>query len=262
VAADFIATKSQTDIIADVIAVKMKFTGIARTILELLLIGLIILLWLRPSARAQSWKSQVITSVPVRQKLVALTYDDGPSPDFTPKILAQLKQHHIKATFFMVGKNMEAYPEIVKQVIAQGHAIGNHTYDHPRDIEAALPEQVIRELEKCEIRIEQFTGKRTHLFRPPRGLVNGTVVNIAIEEGYKTVLWTVSADHHDAPTPELMAKRVLQRIKPGAIILAHDGSFPSRIKDVEATPLIIQELTRQGYKFVTLPELLKAAELN
>jgi peptidoglycan-N-acetylglucosamine deacetylase len=238
----------------------MKTTVILQAVFEVILVGLIVMLWLRPPAIAKSWRSDVIAYVPVKQKLVALTYDDGPNPDFTPKILAYLKHYQVKATFFMVGKYMEEYPEIVKEVIAQGNVIGNHTYDHPHDIEADLPDQVIRELEKCETLIEHFTGKRTHLFRPPLGRVDGTVVNIAVEEGYETILWTVSADHHDAPTPELMAQRVLKRVKPGAIILAHDGSFPSRIKDVEATPLIIEELKRQGYQFVTVPELLLAAE--
>lgn len=238
----------------------MKTSGLLRIIFELILIGLVAALWLRPAARAQSWRADVIAYVPVKQKLVALTFDDGPHPDFTPRILAHLKHHRVKATFFMVGKKMEAYPEIVKEVVAQGHVIGNHTYDHPHNIEGDSPAEIIRELEKCEELIERFTGKRTLLFRPPLGRVDGTVVTIAAEEGYQTILWTVCADHHDAPTPELMAQRVLKGVRPGAIILAHDGSFPSRIKDVEATPLIIEELKRRGYQFVTVPELLEAGE--
>jgi peptidoglycan/xylan/chitin deacetylase (PgdA/CDA1 family) len=104
-----------------------------------------------------------------------------------------------------------------------------------------------------------MTGRRAHLFRPPRGLVDGTVFTIAEEEGYTTILWTVCADHHDAPTPELMAERVLKHIRPGGIVLAHDGRVCTRWKDVKATPIIIRELKRQGYRFVTIPELLRLA---
>ncbi|NCO90617.1 MAG: hypothetical protein COZ06_25185 [Armatimonadetes bacterium CG_4_10_14_3_um_filter_66_18] len=104
-----------------------------------------------------------------------------------------------------------------------------------------------------------MSGKRTHLFRPPRGLIDATVFTIAAEQGYQTILWTVCADHHDAPTPEDMAQRVLQRLRPGAIILAHDGRSPARAKDVTATRLIIAELAERGYRFVTVPELLKIA---
>ncbi len=169
-----------------------------------------------------------------------------------------LDKHQVKATFFMIGERMEKYPEIVKEAVAQGHAVGNHTYSHPHDLESLTSDQVIRELDDCEQVIERMVGHRTHLFRPPRGLLNGTVLRIAKDERYRTILWTVSADHHDAPTPEAMAARVLKHAQPGAIILAHDGTFASRINDVRATPLIIEELKRQGYRFVTVPELLEA----
>lgn len=204
-----------------------------------------------------AWKSKILYKLPTDEKVVALTFDDGPHPKFTPEILDILDKHHIKATFFMVGKEMVKYPAIVSEVARRGHAIGNHTYSHPHNIELDTRAQVVRELEKCEQIIERLTGTRTHLFRPPRGLMDGTVFSVANEEGYQIVLWTVSADHHDAPTPQLMAKRVLQHIRPGGIILAHDGMFCTRRKDVEATSLIIKELTRQGYKFVTIPELIK-----
>ncbi len=105
-----------------------------------------------------------------------------------------------------------------------------------------------------------MTGKRAHLFRPPRGMFDGSVISIAGEEGYKTILWSICADHHDAPTPEMMAQRVLKHVGPGSIILAHDGSFNSRWKDVVATGLIIEGLKKRGYKFATVPELLSMGD--
>lgn len=242
----------------------MKRIGGFRTIFELVLIALLVMPLIRPAKHnvvhrakhEQLWRGKVVYSIPTQQKLVALTFDDGPDPRFTPQILDELEKKRVRATFFMVGQEMEKHPDIVKRAISQGNVIANHTYTHPHDIEADTRAQTIRELEKCEETIESFTGKRAHLFRPPRGLVDGSVFQIAEDEGYKTTLWTVCADHHDAPTPELMAKRVLDHIRPGAIILVHDGRLNSRWKDVKATPLIIDELTRRGYRFVTLPELM------
>ena len=237
----------------------MKPLRLLRILLELALLALVVLLLARPVSREVRWRQSIVYRVPTHEKVVALTFDDGPHPQFTPKVLALLDKYGVKATFFMVGKHMEKYPEIVKEVFARGHVIANHTYTHPHDIEADTRSQVKRELERCERVIERLTGKRAHLFRPPRGLVDSTVFMVAEDEGYRTILWTVSADHHDAPTPKLMAQRVLDHIRPGGIILAHDGTFCTRWKDVAATPLIIEELRRQGYRFVTIPELLERA---
>jgi peptidoglycan/xylan/chitin deacetylase (PgdA/CDA1 family) len=237
----------------------MKRWDIIRTIFEVVLIIIIIVMTAWNPAKPMAkffWYENVVHRVPTTEKVVAITYDDGPHPVFTPQILDILDKYHVKATFFMIGSQMERYPGIVKEVLKRGHVIANHTYTHPRNIEADTAPQIIRELELCEQVIERMTGRRACLFRPPRGLVDSTVFTIAQEEGYQTILWTVCADHHDAPTPELMAKRVSKLIKPGGIILAHDGTFPSRWKDVQATPLIIESLLKQGYRFLTLPELL------
>ncbi len=235
----------------------MKYFGAARIILELVLVGLVVVLLTHPISPGVFWVENVVHRVPTDEKVVALTFDDGPHPTFTPQILDILNKYDVKATFFMIGQRMEQYPDIAREVIDQGHEIGNHTYTHPRNLKADTEGQVIRELDQCEQVIERMTGKRTHLFRPPRGLIDGTVFNIAQEEGYRTILWTVCADHHDAPTPELMAERVFKHIRPGGIILAHDGTFNSRWKDVKATELIIVGMKKRGYRFVTMTELLK-----
>ena len=239
----------------------MRRLGSVRTVFELGLVAAVVLLALRMAPQGmtvpESWGHSVVYRGPTNEKTVALTFDDGPDPRFTPKILNELDKYHVRATFFMIGKEMEAHPEIVKDIVKRGHVIGNHTYTHPHDIKADTASQVRQELRLCERVIERLTGKSAHLFRPPRGLIDGTVFAAAEEEGYTTVLWTVCADHHDAPTPDMMAKRVLKHNGPGAIILAHDGTYPCRWKDVAATPKIIEELTKRGYKFVTVPEMLK-----
>jgi peptidoglycan-N-acetylglucosamine deacetylase len=230
-----------------------------RLLIELLMAITILVLVTERYTAPPIHTPRVVFSAPTRQKLVALTYDDGPHPVFTPQIVKTLTKYHVRATFFMVGKRMEEHPDIVRQVLSGGNVIGNHTYTHPHDIALDTDAQVIRELDKCEEVIERLTGKRAMLFRPPLGLSDAAVLQVAGEEGYRTILWTVSADHHDAPTPQAMAKRVLRRIRPGAIILAHDGSYPMRWKDVAATPLIIEGLRKKGYKFVTVPELLNTS---
>jgi len=190
-------------------------------------------------------------------KVVALTFDDGPHPVYTPKVLEILKRYGVKATFFLIGKQVERYPEIARQIVAEGHEVGNHTYSHPKNLPKENWDEVRQEIEKCSEAIEQATGVRPKFFRPPWGFLNYKVLTLAQLEGYTLVFWTVSADHKDAPTPQAMAKRVLKLVHPCAIILMHDGRIPSRWKDVKALPLIIEGLRKQGYKFVTLSELLK-----
>jgi peptidoglycan/xylan/chitin deacetylase (PgdA/CDA1 family) len=234
-----------------------KRASAIRLLFEAALVATIILLLVRPPSPPAFWYESVVFGVPTEKKVAALTYDDGPSQQYTPELLDILDRYKVKATFFMIGKQIDALPDLAKDVARRGHVIANHTYSHPHNIELETEPQIISELEMCESTIERVTGQKAHLFRPPRGLVNGTVFMIAEEEGYPIILWTVSADHHDAPTPEAIAKRVAKRIRPGAIILAHDGTLYSRWKDVSATPLIIKELRKKGYSFVTIPELLR-----
>lgn len=232
--------------------------GLVRTLFELFLVIMVVVFALRLPSPNLFWRERVVYKFPTKEKIVALTFDDGPHPIFTPEILQILDKYRVKATFFMIGNRMEKYSDIAREVFVRGHAIGNHTYTHPFNIEAYTQEQIVWELEKCEQVIERMTGKRSHLFRPPRGLVDGTIVRIAEEKGYRVILWTVSADHHDATTPQLMAQRVLKHICPGSIILAHDGRVGIRWKDVAATPIIIKSLLQQGYRFATIPELLES----
>jgi Predicted xylanase/chitin deacetylase len=231
-----------------------------RTVLELLLAGIILFMAIHyyyPVGPVMSWYSKIVYEVPVSKKIVALTYDDGPYPVDTVKILNLLDKYHIKATFFMIGRQMEQYPQVVKMVIERGHVIGNHTYTHPAKLETYPTARIIGELDRCEQVIERMTGKRAQLFRPPLGLVDSKIATVAREEGYHTILWTVCADHHDAPTPQLMAQRVLKVIRPGGIILIHDGRYPDRWRDVIATDIIVRSLLKRGYHFVTVPQLLK-----
>jgi len=200
---------------------------------------------------------QPVCGIATRQRVVALTYDDGPHPVYTPRIMSILARYHARATFFMIGSRMARWPEIVKQAARQGDIIANHTYTHPNNLENLPRHRIMRELASDQRLIHTLVGRTYPLFRPPKGLLNRELALTAHMEGYTVILWSVSAYHHEARTPELMARRVLDRIRPGAIVLMHDGRYPMRWRDVQATPLIIEELRQRGYRFVTVPELLR-----
>lgn len=212
--------------------------------------------------RGSQRKEDEIYSIQTNRKVIALTFDDGPHPIYTPQLLDVLSKYDIKATFFMIGISIKKYPFIVRQVVAKGHAIGNHTYTHPFNLTFCLTAQIIKELKDCQSIIRKVTGQRVFIFRPPRGLFNKEVVQIAKKKGYQTILWSVCGNNQRANNPRLMARYVINNIHSGDIILLHDGTFDSRWKDVEATRLIIEALLRKGFHFVTVPYLLKLAENN
>src|SRR5439155_17382060 len=129
--------------------------------------ALVLALIAGPVAWGVYWREGIVYGVPTKEKLAALTFDDGPHPIYTPEILRILDRYRVKATFFMIGSRMEQYPDVVRSVAAHGHAVGNHTYTHPRDLGSEGESQVATELERCERVIERLTGRRTRLFRPP-----------------------------------------------------------------------------------------------
>lgn len=230
-----------------------------KIILLLLLLPLVIPFFIPDFGVAYSG---VVYELFTRDKIVALTFDDGPHPIYTPQILDILDQYQAKATFFMIGSRMEEYPEIVEEVSGRGHLIANHTYTHPKNLRAESPESIKKEVDRCQQSIERLANQNACLFRPPRGILNQKIIKMLHKQGYTVVLWSISADHHDAPTPELMAARVIKHAHPGEIVLIHDGRTDLRWKDVEATRLIIENLSKQGYRFVTLEELAQKRPLN
>lgn len=197
-----------------------------------------------------------IYNCPTKQKVVALTFDDGPMPVYTIQILDILDKYHAKATFFMIGERMKEYPGLVREVAARGHVIENHTFTHPGDLRKVDNKRVEWELRASSNLCEHLTGQRPYLFRPPRGILNNILIRTIRGSGYDIIIWSICADNHAAPTAAMMAQRVVKQIQPGQIILLHDGRIPGRKLDVEATRLILDDLSKKGYKFVTVPELL------
>jgi len=201
---------------------------------------------------------KLITQVDTQEKVVALTFDDGPDPRFTPIVLDILKQYQVPATFFVVGQSCEKYPGLIQRELAEGHEIENHTYTHP-DLRKDSFLQTEEEILQNQAVLTRLTGQEPHYFRPPKRLFTNKTVEIAKANGYQTILWTVCVEHHAAKTVDDMAQRVVDKARPGTIILAHDGRL-DRSRTVEALPLIIEGYQQQGYRFVSLKELLSLSQ--
>ncbi|MBD2448002.1 polysaccharide deacetylase family protein [Nostoc sp. FACHB-152] len=190
-----------------------------------------------------------------KEKVIALTIDDGPWPKTTLQMLDIFKANNIKATFFWVGSAVQANPELAKRVVAEGHVIGNHTWHHwyKRMDEATAKS----EIDRTSNLIYKTTGVKTTLFRPPGGFLNNGLAAYAKSQKYSVVMWSLtSADTDPHAKPQAFVNNVLKGAKPGAIVLMHDGGG-DRHRTVQALPQIITGLKQQGYRFVTIPELLE-----
>ncbi|MEG3990613.1 polysaccharide deacetylase family protein [Microcoleus sp. S28C3] len=191
-----------------------------------------------------------------QHKAIALTFDDGPWPTTTTQILDILKKNNIKATFFWVGRYLKTYSEIGKQVAAAGHAIGNHTWNH--EYLKYNEDGAAREIDRTSSLIEELTGVKTSMFRPPGGILNNGLVAYAQKKNYAVVIW--SADSFDWRTlTESLMDNVMRQANSGGIVLMHDGGG-NRSRTVKALPDIIARLRKEGYIFVTVPELLQMQE--
>ncbi|MFI1678271.1 polysaccharide deacetylase family protein [Streptomyces sp. NPDC020607] len=186
-----------------------------------------------------------------KAKCVALTFDAGPSEN-TPGLLKILKEEKVPATFFTLGKNhIEKYPELVKQMDAEGHEVASHTWSH-KILTKIDADEARRELERPNKAIEKLIGKKPTLMRPPQGRTNDDVNKLSKELGLSEVLWTVTAKDYTTNDSKLIQKRVLDQTKRDGIILLHDiykGTVP-------AVPGVIDGLKKRGYVFVTVPQLL------
>ncbi|MEH2078190.1 MAG: polysaccharide deacetylase family protein [Nostoc sp.] len=187
------------------------------------------------------------------QKVIALTFDDGPWPESTAQVLDILKQNQIKGTFFLIGQNVKNYPNLVKREIAEGHVIGNHTWHHWYQF--MNPQAAAYEINHTADLIYQVTGIKTNLFRPPGGIMHNGVADYARNNKYAIILWSSDSVDYSRPAVPKLINNVFRKAKPGGIVLMHDGGG-NRSKTVQALPEIIANFRKQGYSFVTIPELL------
>lgn len=209
-----------------------------------------------------SFYGETITSGKVAdsRKLVALTFDDGPYPPFTQNLLAVLEEKQVKATFFVVGNNATKFPEVVKLVADNGHEVALHAGEH-KDFLKLNSSELAGNISSGKKVLEELTGKPVRYMRPPHGFRDWAVMEAATDAGLKLVNWSVIPRDWTNPGAQVIADRVCKDVFPGAIVLLHDGDAPSqtasREQTVEATAIIIDELRKQGYNFVTVNQLLE-----
>jgi peptidoglycan-N-acetylglucosamine deacetylase len=194
--------------------------------------------------------------MPGGEKVIALTFDDGPWPETTEQVLAALKQENVKATFYMVGQPLKSWPELGKKVLADGHVIANHTMHHWYHAMSPLVAQ--REIEDTQKIIKEVLNVETLYFRPPGGVLTNGLVAYAQKQGQSVNMWSVDSNDSrpSRPSPEAMIKTILAQATPGGIVLMHDGGG-SHGNTAKAVPQIIAQLRAKGYSFVTVPELLE-----
>jgi polysaccharide deacetylase family sporulation protein PdaB len=198
----------------------------------------------------------VVRDVPTEEKVIALSFDDGPSPKFTPQILDILNENSVPATFFAVGMRIEQFPDVARAIAAQ-HELANHSYSHPHWNNPSK-EEVQEEINRASDVIYAITGQRPHLFRPPEGYWDQTVIDAAKELHYQTIMWSWRTDPKDWANPGVyqIVQRIVKNARPGEIVILHDCGG-NRIQTVVALPEIIKQLKAKGYRFVTVSELLQ-----
>ena len=198
--------------------------------------------------------SSVYFSVNDSEKRIALSFDDGPLAGKTDKILDVLARYGIKATFFMVGSQANYCPETAVRVVNEGHEIGNHTNNH-KSLAALSEEELDEEISFAEEEIYKACGYIPSLFRPPEGVCTERISRAAKNRGYSIIMWSVDTLDWQGKSAQVICENVLSNVKPGAVILMHDGIF-AQSHTAESLELLIPALQAEGYTFVTVGELI------
>ncbi|NLI60775.1 MAG: polysaccharide deacetylase family protein [Clostridiales bacterium] len=190
-------------------------------------------------------------------KKIALTFDDGPNDHTTSEILDILKRFDIAATFFVLGKNAKAYPEIVKRIFDEGHQVGNHSWSHLRPTELT-DQEFMEEINPVQEIMHEYSNLSPSLYyRPPYGLLTPSQVEYLDKKGYKVISWSIDSLDWNLASPKEIQDKVVFSAHPGAIVLMHSaGGKDNRENTTKALPEIIHSLSQQGYEFVTIHELL------
>lgn len=204
---------------------------------------------------------RVITNVETYNSVAALTFDDGPHPVYTPRVISILEKHKARATFFMVGEAASRYPEIVEMVAKSGHVIGNHTWNHHNLTSIQSQFRRLKQMWTCAKAMSPYCRR---LFRPPYGAHNSQILLDALIFRYKVILWNVSAQDWIPQGSEEIAQKMIDRITPGSIFLLHDAIYHSKTPETQwdRGPMLVgldKALTvlNQKVRFVTVPELLQ-----
>ncbi|AUP79586.1 polysaccharide deacetylase family protein [Flavivirga eckloniae] len=187
----------------------------------------------------------------IKGNKIAITFDDGPHPEFTPKVLELLKKYDAKATFFCIGKHIETYPNIFSEIIKQGHTVGNHTYTHANNFGFFKTKNVIRELQKTNDIVKNIMGLTMQLYRPAFGVTNPRIKRAIKETQLQSIGWNVRSLDTTSRTPDKIFKRVTKNLSKGDIILLHDTS----LKTITVLERLLLFLQKQNIESVTIDSL-------
>jgi peptidoglycan/xylan/chitin deacetylase (PgdA/CDA1 family) len=206
------------------------------------------------------WYGRTFTGLAPGTKQLALTYDDGPNDPHTLRLLEVLANHGVKATFFLIGRYVQQRPDIAREIAKAGHIVGNHTFTHPLLIFKSAAE-IRHQLSACRSALEDAVGQHSNLFRPPFGGRRPAVLRIARELAFEPAMWNVTGYDWNAPPSPVIEQKVANQIRGGDVILLHDGGHKEmgadRAPTVEATDRLITKYKLEGYKFVTIPQMLE-----
>ena len=206
-------------------------------------------------------RSGTVYRIQTKKKKVALTFDDGPSPIWTPKILDELKKVNVKATFFMIGHHVKKYPETARRVAQEGHTIGNHGYAHTV-ILYYTPAEIEEEIKYTELVIKEITGYTTQYFRPPKAWMPGIIKEKIKSMGYKIVLWSLNSKDWVSFNHKFIVHYLIRNMQSGDIILFHDSGDVfkteggNRLQTVLTIVPLVNRLRENGFELVTIEEML------
>ena len=195
---------------------------------------------------------------------LALTYDDGPNDPHTLRLLEVLARHGVQATFFLIGRYVQQRPDIAREIIQAGHAVGNHTFTHPL-LTFKSDTEIRQQLSECRAALQDAIGEPSNLFRPPFGGRRPAVLRVARELGLEPIMWNVTGYDWNAPPAAVIERKVAKQIRGGDVILLHDGGHKEfgadRSWTVKATDNLIRKYKDEGYNFVTIPEMMEHRRL-
>ncbi len=202
---------------------------------------------------------QIVFGIKTEEKVVALTFDDGPHPIFTIELLKLLAEFNVKATFFVSGKNIEQHKDLVKQIVDNGHELGNHAYSH-RNLIFKTTSFIRNEIVKTDDLIKSCGADAPNIVRPPFGRFLLSALYVFCKLKKKVILWNIPTKDYKAKHPKLIVRKVYRKLKPGGIIVMHDAgkdnSKVDRSVSLQAVRSLLSELPQKGFRFVTISELL------
>lgn len=208
--------------------------------------------------RWSSNRPNVVLSLRTERPIVALTFDDGPSPTYTPRVLAILAAHRAHATFFDTGENVTRYPDIARRAVALGNEVGNHTWDHPH-LPRLRAGQVTTELRLTSAAMKANHVREAPLFRPPYGAYNAVDDGAVRRTGKRVIGWDLCVEKElRGRTVNAAVAHLMAQVHPGSIILAHDAGDVNRDRTMDALPVLLAALQHAGYRVETVSQLLHA----